>query len=133
MHQRSAPAYRVGRVVLAGDAAHVTNPTGGLGLTSGLLDSFALYPALTAVILDGADPAVLDRYSDSRREIFLNRVSPQAVANKQLIFHANGGGERLEEALVTLRRLPTDRDFLLQRLMFLKSLESPPLLGANCR
>ena len=128
MHQRSAPTYRVGRVVLAGDAAHVTNPTGGLGLTSGLLDSFALYPALTAVILDGADPGVLDRYSDSRREIFLNRVSPQAVANKQLIFHANGGGERLEEALVTLRRLPTDRDFLLQRLMFLKSLESPPLL-----
>jgi 2-polyprenyl-6-methoxyphenol hydroxylase-like FAD-dependent oxidoreductase len=130
MHQRCAPTYRVGRVVLAGDAAHVTNPTGGLGLTSGLLDSFALSPALTAVIMDGADPAVLDRYSDSRREIFLNRVSPQAVANKQLIFHANGGGERLEEALVTLRRLPTDRDFLLQRLMFLKSLESPPLLGA---
>jgi 2-polyprenyl-6-methoxyphenol hydroxylase-like FAD-dependent oxidoreductase len=130
MHQRSAPAYRVGRVVLEGDAAHVTNPTGGYGLTSGLLDSFALYPALTAVILDGAHPAVLDRYSDSRREIFLNRVSPQAVANKQLIFHANGGGERLEETLATLRRLPTDRDFLLQRLMFLKSLQSPPLLGA---
>ena len=31
MHQRSAPRYRLGRVVLAGDAAHVTNPTGGLG------------------------------------------------------------------------------------------------------
>jgi 2-polyprenyl-6-methoxyphenol hydroxylase-like FAD-dependent oxidoreductase len=45
---------------------------------------------------------------------------------------ANGGRERLEEALVTLRRLPTDRDFLLQRLMFLKSLERPPLLDAAC-
>jgi 2-polyprenyl-6-methoxyphenol hydroxylase-like FAD-dependent oxidoreductase len=131
MHQRSAPTYRVGRAVLAGDAAHVTNPTGGLGLTSGLLDSSALYPALAAVILQGVDPAVLDRYSDSRREIFLNRVSPQAIVNKRLIYHANGGGQELEEALVALRRLPTDRDFLLQRLMFLKSLETPPLLGGN--
>jgi 2-polyprenyl-6-methoxyphenol hydroxylase-like FAD-dependent oxidoreductase len=129
MHQRSASRYRVGRVVLVGDAAHVTNPTGGLGLTSGLFDCFALYPALAAVILDKADPAVLDRYSASRREIFLNRISPQAIANKRLIYHANGGGRQLEEALVSLRRLGTDREFVLQRLMFLKSLESPSLLG----
>jgi 3-(3-hydroxy-phenyl)propionate hydroxylase/6-hydroxy-3-succinoylpyridine 3-monooxygenase len=131
MHQRSALRYRVGRVVLAGDAAHVTNPTGGLGLTSGLLDCFALYPALAAVILEGADPSVLDRYSDARREIFLSRVSPQAIANKRLIFHANGGGAQLDEALTALRRLPHDRDFLLQRLMFLKSLETPPLLAQS--
>ncbi len=124
MHQRSASRYRVDRVVLVGDAAHVTNPTGGLGLTSGLFDCFALYPALAAVALDSADASVLDRYSDSRRDIFLNRVSPQAVANKRLIYHANGGGTQLAEALVSLRRLRTDRDFVLQRLMFLKSLES---------
>ena len=128
MHQRSATRYRQGRVVLVGDAAHVTNPTGGLGLTSGLFDCFALYPALAAVIVGGADASVLDRYSQSRREIFLNRISPQAVANKQLIYHANGGGERLAETLVQLRRLTTDPEFLLQRLMFLKSIESPPLL-----
>jgi 2-polyprenyl-6-methoxyphenol hydroxylase-like FAD-dependent oxidoreductase len=125
MHQRSATRYRVGRVVLAGDAAHVTNPTGGLGLTSGLFDCFALYPALAAVVNDGADPAVLDRYAESRRDIFLNRVSPQAVANKRLIYHENGGGQQLQEALVSLRRLRADRDFVLQRLMFLKSLETP--------
>ncbi|HTC54526.1 MAG TPA: FAD-dependent monooxygenase [Steroidobacteraceae bacterium] len=126
MHQRSAPRYRLGRVVLVGDAAHVTNPTGGLGLTSGLFDCFALYPALTSV-LSGADPAILDRYSDSRRDIFLNRISPQSTANKRLIYHANGGGRHLDEALVGLRRLGTDPDFVLQRLYFLKSLESPPL------
>jgi 3-(3-hydroxy-phenyl)propionate hydroxylase/6-hydroxy-3-succinoylpyridine 3-monooxygenase len=50
MHQRSASRYRVGRVVLAGDAAHVTNPTGGLGLTCGLFDSFALHPALAEAL-----------------------------------------------------------------------------------
>jgi 2-polyprenyl-6-methoxyphenol hydroxylase-like FAD-dependent oxidoreductase len=131
MHQRSAPRYRVGRVVLAGDAAHVTNPTGGLGLTSGLFDSFALYPALNAVMLEGADDAVLDRYSALRRDMFVNRVSPQAVVNKQLIYHANGGGEKLEETLSILRRLATEPQFLLQRLQFLKSLETPPLLGTS--
>jgi 2-polyprenyl-6-methoxyphenol hydroxylase-like FAD-dependent oxidoreductase len=124
MHQRSASRYRVGRVALVGDAAHVTNPTGGLGLTSGLFDCFALYPALAAVVLRGVDASILDRYSDSRRDIFLNRISPQAVANKHLIYHANGGGQQLEEALVGLRRLQTDPEFVLQRLLFLKSLES---------
>ena len=129
MHQRSAPRYRVGRVVLAGDAAHVTNPTGGLGLTSGLLDSYALYPALAAVVSDRADHEVLDRYSTARRDMFVNRVSPQATANKRLVFHANGGGRELEEALKGLRRLATDAEFRWRRLMFTRSLETPPLLG----
>lgn len=127
MHQRSAERYRVGRVVLAGDAAHVTNPTGALGLTSGLFDSYALYPALAAVVLEGADDAVLDRYATARRDAFLNRASPQAIANKQLVFHSNGGGEKLEQTLAGLRRLATDPDFLLERLMFTKSLETPSL------
>ena len=69
--------------------------------------------------------SVLDRYSTSRREIFLNLVSPQATANKRLIYHANGGGAQLEEALVSLRRLRTEPEFVLRRLMFLKSLETP--------
>jgi 2-polyprenyl-6-methoxyphenol hydroxylase-like FAD-dependent oxidoreductase len=125
MHQRSAPRYRVGRVVLAGDAAHATNPTGGLGLTSGLFDSFALYPALAAVILDGASDSILDRYSQERRDIFVNRASPQAVANKQFIYHGSVGEQKFEEALAMVRRLATDPDFLRQRLMFTKSLETP--------
>jgi 2-polyprenyl-6-methoxyphenol hydroxylase-like FAD-dependent oxidoreductase len=127
MHQRSAQRYRVGRVILAGDAAHVTNPTGGLGLTSGLFDSYALYPALTAVVLEDADDEVLDRYGAARRDIFVNRVSPQATINKHLIFHANGGGQALEQALAGLRRLATDPEFLYQRLIFTKSLETPLL------
>ena len=128
MHQRSAQRYRVGRAMLAGDAAHVTNPTGGLGLTSGLFDSYALYAALSAVVLEGANDEVLDRYAAARRNTFLERVSPQATANKQLIFHANGGGRALEEALAGLRRLATDPHYLLQRLMFTRSLETAPLL-----
>jgi 2-polyprenyl-6-methoxyphenol hydroxylase-like FAD-dependent oxidoreductase len=131
MHQRTTPRYRVGRVVLAGDAAHVTNPTGGLGLTSGFFDSYALYPALAAVVLEHANDEVLERYSAARRDMFLSRVSPQATLNKQLIYHANGGGRQLEDGLTNLRRLATDPEFLWQRLMFTKSLETPPLLEAR--
>ncbi|MBO9575776.1 MAG: FAD-dependent monooxygenase [Sphingobium sp.] len=129
MHQRCAERFRVGRVLLAGDAAHVTNPTGGLGLTTGLFDCFALYPVLAAVA-NGADEAFLDRYDEARRRIFLERTSPQATANKRLVFHANGGGAALEEGWAALKRMETDADYRLQRLMFVKSLETPILDGA---
>lgn len=125
MHQRCAETLRVGRVLLAGDAAHVTNPTGGLGLTTGLFDCFALYPALAAVLLDGADDGLLDLYASERKRIFLERTSPQATANKRLVFHANGGGAELEAGVAALRRMASDADFRLQRLMFVKSLETP--------
>src|SRR5690606_30428308 len=91
MHQRCWPAFRKGRVLLAGGAAHVTNPTGGFGLTTGLFDAYALWPTLAAVVLDGADPALLDTWAAERRAVFLERTDPQACAYKDFVFHACGG------------------------------------------
>lgn len=125
MHQRAAPRFKCGRVLLAGDAAHVTNPTGGLGLTSGLFDAFALYPSLAAVVAGAADDDLLEYYASTRRAIFVDRASPQAVRNKQLIFHANGGGAALEDALAGLRAMARDPAIRLERLLFTKSLETP--------
>ena len=125
MHQRCAETFRKGRAVLVGDAAHVTNPTGGLGLTGGLFDAFALWPTLAAVLLDGADPALLVRWAEDRRRIYLEKTNPQAIANKRLVFHACGGGAELEAALDGLRAMAADPDVRLQRLMFVKSLETP--------
>lgn len=125
MHQRCAETFRKGRVVLVGDAAHVTNPTGGLGLTGGLFDAFALWPTLAAVLLDGADPALLDRWAEDRRITYLQKTSPQAITNKRLVFHACGGGAQLDMALEGMRAMATDPDVRLQRLMFVKSLETP--------
>ena len=50
VHDRCADTFRVGRVLLAGDAAHLVNPIGGLGLTGGLLDAYPLSEALIAVM-----------------------------------------------------------------------------------
>ncbi len=124
MHQRCASSFREGRVLLAGDAAHVTNPTGGFGLTTGLFDAFALWPTLAAVVLEGADPALLDTWAEERRRIFLDKTDPQARAYKAFVFHAGGGGEKLEAALEGMRRMVADPDYRLERLMFTKGLET---------
>lgn len=86
MHQRAATTFRVGRVLLAGDAAHATNPTGGMGLTSGLFDVEVLVEALPAVASGSAPEEVLDRYSRARRAAFLDIASPAATGFKQLVY-----------------------------------------------
>ena len=102
MHQRAAERMRLGRVLLAGDAAHATNPTGGMGLTSGMLDTFVLYDALAAVIGGDANEEVLDRYSEERLRVFTELASPQASEWKRLVFHSSDP-ERLEQDLAMLR------------------------------
>jgi 3-(3-hydroxy-phenyl)propionate hydroxylase/6-hydroxy-3-succinoylpyridine 3-monooxygenase len=130
MHQRAAERFRIGRAVLAGDAAHVTNPSGGLGLTSGMFDCFVLYEALAAVVHGEADPEVLDRYSDERRRVFWDLASPQACENKRLIYHSRDP-VRLEQDLAGLRRLATDRDYLIERSLFTRRLATPSLLAGR--
>jgi 2-polyprenyl-6-methoxyphenol hydroxylase-like FAD-dependent oxidoreductase len=68
IHHRVADTYRVGRILLAGDAAHVHSPAGGQGMNLGIQDAVALADALTAV-LTGAPDGVLDDYAAARRPI----------------------------------------------------------------
>jgi 3-(3-hydroxy-phenyl)propionate hydroxylase len=85
LHQRCAERLRVGRVLLAGDAAHATNPCGGLGLTTGLWTGMIMTDLLSAVIAGDEDPAILDRYSDERRRVFWEVTSPGASENKRML------------------------------------------------
>lgn len=85
VHERCASAFRVGRVLLAGDAAHACNPCGGLGLTTGVIDADALIATLGAVILGRADEAVLDFYAAERRRVFLEVTSPLASNFKRML------------------------------------------------
>jgi len=68
MNARLAERYRVGRVLLAGDAAHVHPPTGGQGLNTSIQDAYNLGWKLAAV-LAGADHALLDSYQEERRPV----------------------------------------------------------------
>jgi 2-polyprenyl-6-methoxyphenol hydroxylase-like FAD-dependent oxidoreductase len=68
IHHRVADSYRVGRLLLVGDAAHVHSPAGGQGMNLGIQDGVALGDTLAAV-LAGAPDSVLDDYSAARRPI----------------------------------------------------------------
>jgi 3-(3-hydroxy-phenyl)propionate hydroxylase len=82
-HQRVAATFRKGRVLLAGDAAHVNNPIGGMGLNGGLQDAANLSDKLASVMLDGGSQRLLDLYSAQRRTMALEFVQEQTIANKK--------------------------------------------------
>jgi 3-(3-hydroxy-phenyl)propionate hydroxylase len=83
VHQRVAASFRKGRVFLAGDAAHVNNPLGGLGLNFGIHDGMELSSLLAGVIRKEAPPETLDRYDRFRRPLNVEYVQQQTIANKK--------------------------------------------------
>ncbi len=82
-HQRVATGFRAGRILLAGDSAHVNNPIGGMGLNGGLQDAANLAEKLGSVLLDGAPDRFLDLYSLQRRTAAVEFVQAQSIANKK--------------------------------------------------
>jgi 3-(3-hydroxy-phenyl)propionate hydroxylase len=83
VHQRVAEGYRKGRVFLAGDAAHLNNPLGGMGMNGGIHDAFNLAGKLAAVIRGEADASELDRYERQRKPVALEYVNRITIANKR--------------------------------------------------
>ena len=81
VHRRVATTYRKGRMFLAGDAAHLNSPKGGMGMNGGIHDAWALADALIAVA-GGADAAVLDRYERQRRAVARDDIVAQADRNR---------------------------------------------------
>ncbi len=75
VHQRVAKSFRKGRVFLCGDAAHVNNPIGGLGLNSGIHEAWHL-----AGLLESGD---LEEYERVRRPLNIEYVQEQTIANKK--------------------------------------------------
>jgi 3-(3-hydroxy-phenyl)propionate hydroxylase len=85
VHQRVAKSFNAGRVLLAGDASHANNPIGGLGMNGGIHDAVNLAGKLHAILNEGEDTALLDRYSRQRRKAQIDGVQAQSMANKKLM------------------------------------------------
>jgi 3-(3-hydroxy-phenyl)propionate hydroxylase len=83
VHQRVAASFRKGRVFLAGDAAHVNNPLGGLGLNFGIHDAVEISDLLGRVIRREAPDDILNEYDLHRRPLNIEFVQQQTVANKK--------------------------------------------------
>ena len=99
VHERCADRFRVGRVLLAGDAAHVNPPSGGMGMNGGIHDAFNLCDKLQSV-LQGADNDLLDRYDRQRRGVITRRIIPAATANRKRM-----AGTDVAQQLERLRKL----------------------------
>jgi 3-(3-hydroxy-phenyl)propionate hydroxylase len=80
-----AETFRCGRILLAGDAAHLNNPLGGFGLNSGLQDAMNLTDKLIAVWHGDADNSVLDRYVRQRRTANVEYVQEASIRNKRTL------------------------------------------------
>ncbi len=97
-HQRVAANFRNGRMFLAGDAAHVNNPAGGLGLNSGVHDGMELAELLDMMQTGRAGEEILGRYDRRRRPLNVAYVQQQTVTNKR----------RLEERDPVIRKQALD-------------------------
>jgi 3-(3-hydroxy-phenyl)propionate hydroxylase len=85
VHQRVCKTFRSGRVLLAGDAAHINNPIGAFGLNSGIHDAVNLAEKLGRVWRGDADEALLDLYARQRRTVAIEQVDKMSIRNKRLL------------------------------------------------
>jgi 3-(3-hydroxy-phenyl)propionate hydroxylase len=116
VHQKVAKSFRLGRVLLAGDAAHINNPLGGMGMNGGIQDAFNLAEKLKD-IWAGADNILLDRYDRQRRTVAVEAVQQQTHRNQQVISERDPSIRR--KALDDMRRTASDKT--LAREYMLKS------------
>ena len=106
IHQRVAATYRVGRLLLAGDAAHLNSPTGGMGMNSGVHDAFCLADKL-ARVWHGADASLLDAYVAERRPVAIEHVLQQADRNRNRMKERDP--DRRRAILADLQATASDR------------------------
>jgi 3-(3-hydroxy-phenyl)propionate hydroxylase len=83
VHQRVATTFRRGRAFLAGDAAHINNPLGGMGMNGGIHDAMNLTTRLADVWHGKTADPDLDRYDKQRRLVTLEYIEQQSIQNKR--------------------------------------------------
>lgn len=85
VHQRVANNFHLGRILLAGDAAHINNPLGGMGMNGGVQDAFNLSGKLIEILLHGASSDKLATYERQRRTIAIEYINASTARNKRHI------------------------------------------------
>ncbi len=114
VHQRIAARYRLGRLLLAGDAAHINSPAGGMGMNGGVHDAFNLAEKMIQV-WKGASDDVLNLYERQRRPIAQQQILAQADANRARMRERDP--QKRRDILDGLKRIIADRDKLHAHLL----------------
>jgi 3-(3-hydroxy-phenyl)propionate hydroxylase len=111
IHQRIVAKYRVGRIVLAGDAAHLNAPTGGMGMNGGIHDAFNLSDKL-ARVMGGESIELLDLYTRQRQPVAKQEIIQQADQNRKRM--ENRDPAQQMKSLHALQEITRDEGKLLQ-------------------
>jgi 3-(3-hydroxy-phenyl)propionate hydroxylase len=119
VHQRVCKTFRSGRVLLAGDAAHVNNPLGAFGLNSGIHDAISLAEKLGRVWRGQAEDALLDLYVRQRRMAAVEQVERMSIRNKRQLEERDPDVQRrrLQELMAIANDPGRARDHLLETSM----------------
>ena len=104
--ERQAPRYRVGRVLLAGDAAHVHSPAGGQGMNTGLQDAANLSWKLAATMLGWAPAGLLDTYQKERHPVGKLVLRSSGALIRMAMFRSRPARWARDTAGVALLALP---------------------------
>lgn len=130
VHQRVAQTFQVDRAFLVGDAAHINNPLGGMGMNGGVHDAVNLTDRLAAVWKGDAPESELARYDLQRRLVTLEYVQKHTIQNKRDLEAADEATQN--EFRDRLRRTQADaesRRAYLQRISMIASLRRAAELG----
>ncbi|PVH73225.1 FAD/NAD(P)-binding domain-containing protein [Cadophora sp. DSE1049] len=112
VHQRLAEKMRVGRFLLAADAAHLCNPFGGLGLTGGIVDVGGLFDCLIGIHNGVANDSILDKYDEIRRQKYLELIDPISTENIRRLFDQDPDkAMETDEFLKLCKKTETDEAF----------------------
>lgn len=118
IHQRVVNSYVNGRIILAGDAAHVNSPSGGMGMNGGIHDAFNLTDKLRRIYA-GESQELLGQYERQRRPIAIKHVLQQSGRNRARMLERDE--QKRRESLQQLMRRAADpvlaREYLLETSM----------------
>ena len=105
IHRRLVDRMRIGRILLAGDAAHLNSPSGGFGMNGGVHDAFNLTDKLTRV-WHGEDDSLLDLYSRQRR--FAAHADIQTTSDANYRRHRERDPEKRKAVLKEMQDIAND-------------------------
>ena len=128
VHQRVAATFHRERVLLVGDAAHINNPLGGMGMNFGIHDAASVAKQLAAVYAGGDPEALLSLYDRQRRHVAHAFLQTMSIQNKALLEERDPAcrAERLEE----MRSIAEDPERARAHLMRTSMLESVRVAAA---
>ena len=120
VHQRIVEQYNHGRVVLAGDAAHINSPTGGMGMNGGLHDAHNLTEKINQIWHGKGDMSLLALYSRQRKPVAEQEIIQQADRNRKRMTEKDPNKRRA--SLLQLQETSSDevkrRAYLMRSSMY---------------